>query len=365
MWRVVLHLCLRHRVRNASASEPQQVASRWDRRRWLMGGSAGLLLSATGCTSRAQGREVVAYVALDAEFSQPILGEFERTRGIDVRAVFDVESTKTVGLVNRLIAERRRTRCDLFWNNEILHTLRLKKLGMLQPFEPPRDYRVPDTFRDPQGQWYGFAARARVFLVRKNLPSDTRPTSIQDLAEPKGGLRPAMARPLFGTTATHAAVLFSQWGKARATKYYRAVLEKTRIYSGNRQVAEAVGRGEVDFGITDTDDAIVQIEKGSPVEVIFPDQGESDMGTLFIPNTVCMLRGAPHRSEAQELARFLLSSHVETRLARGPSAQIPLRQDVSTRSRIAANAVRPAAVDFERAAGVWPEAMKVLGPLFR
>ena len=35
-----------------------------------------------------------------------------------VRAVYDSEAVKTVGLVNRLIAEKANPQCDLFWNNE-------------------------------------------------------------------------------------------------------------------------------------------------------------------------------------------------------------------------------------------------------
>ncbi len=50
-------------------------------------------------------------------------------------AKFDVESTKTVGLVNQIIAEQKTPVCDLFWNNEIMHTVRLQKLGLLEPHD--------------------------------------------------------------------------------------------------------------------------------------------------------------------------------------------------------------------------------------
>ena len=55
--------------------------------------------------------------------------EMERT-GLKVRAQYDVEQNKTVGLVNRLIAEKDAPQCDVFWNNEIAHTIRLKRLGL-------------------------------------------------------------------------------------------------------------------------------------------------------------------------------------------------------------------------------------------
>ena len=75
---------------------------------------------------------VVVYSALDREFAEPILNDQASKAGVSLRAKFDVESTKTVGLTNMLIAEAVQPRCDLFWNNEILNTMRLKERGLLQ-----------------------------------------------------------------------------------------------------------------------------------------------------------------------------------------------------------------------------------------
>ena len=79
---------------------------------------------------------VVVYSALDREFSEPILKAYGQSSGVRVLPKFDVESTKTVGLTNLIFAEAERPRCDLFWNNEILNTLRLKEKGLLAPFQP-------------------------------------------------------------------------------------------------------------------------------------------------------------------------------------------------------------------------------------
>src|SRR4051812_1666855 len=70
--------------------------------------------------------EVVVYTALDQIYSEPILNRFQAQTGITVRPVYDSEAAKTTGLVSRLEAERERARCDVFWNNEIVRTIRLK-----------------------------------------------------------------------------------------------------------------------------------------------------------------------------------------------------------------------------------------------
>ena len=129
---------------------------------------------------------MVVYSSLDREFSEPILMAYGETSNVDVRPKFDVESTKTVGLTNLLIAEKDRPRCDLFWNNEILNTLRLKDKGLLDSFQPRHVGEIPDNFRAKDGTWYGFAARARVLLVNNTLVSpDDRPKRIKDLLDPK------------------------------------------------------------------------------------------------------------------------------------------------------------------------------------
>ena len=68
---------------------------------------------------------VVVYTALDEQFSRPIFEQFTAETGIRVLAKYDTESTKSVGLTQALLAERARPRCDVFWNNEIVNTLRL------------------------------------------------------------------------------------------------------------------------------------------------------------------------------------------------------------------------------------------------
>ncbi len=274
----------------------------------------------SGCSKR-EPPEVVVYTALDQEFSKPIFENFSHDTGIVVKAKYDTESTKTVGLTQAIIAERERPRCDLFWNNEILNTLRLERAGLLRPYDSPAAAEYPANDRSPKNAWFGFAARARVLIVNTNqIPEDRRPKSIRDLADPQWYERCGIAKPLFGTTATHAACLFAVWGDDAAQEFFRGVKHNARIMSGNKQVAEAVAGGSLAFGLTDTDDAIVEVEKGMPVAIVYPDQEVGQVGTLYIPNTLALVKDSPHGKEAEQLLDYLLSADVERRLAEGPSA---------------------------------------------
>jgi iron(III) transport system substrate-binding protein len=315
-----------------------------------------------GCVDRDA---LVVYTALDSEFSEPVLERFSRETGVKVRTRFDTESTKTVGLTESIINEARvgNARCDVFWNNEILNTLRLERRGLLDVYVSPQHDVYPEAYRSGRGTWHGFAARARVLVVNTRLVTEqARPTSILDLADSAWRARAGIAKPLFGTTATHAACLFAAWGDAKAKDYFRALRRnEIAIESGNKQVALRVGSGQLAIGLTDTDDVMVALRKGMPVAIVYPDADEGELGTLFIPNTLAVLKNARHPDKARRLIDYLLSPEVERRLAEGPSAQIPLNPNVDVPLDIKTPAqVRAMRVSFEEAANKWDTAAQFL-----
>src|SRR5262249_19985445 len=149
-----------------------------------------------------------------------------------------------------------------------------------------------------------------------------------DLTDARWKGRVAMAKPQFGTSATQAACLFEVLGREQAKGFYLGLRDNgVRIVPGNKQVAEGVGQGQFAVGITDTDDAIAEVAAGRPVTIVFPDRDRSQddrMGTLFIPNTVAVIRGCPNPDGARKLVDYLLSAEVEAKLAETESHQIPL-----------------------------------------
>jgi iron(III) transport system substrate-binding protein len=318
------------------------------------------LVAGLGCGGRP---EVVVYSALDREFAEPILTTYQSSHGVEIAGKYDVESTKTVGLTNLIVQEASNPRCDLFWNNEILNTIRLKEKGLLQPFRPSHAADLTDTFKAKDGSWYGFAARGRVLVVNTKLVAEAdRPKGMADLTDARWKDKVGIAKPLFGTTATHAACLFAAWGDEKAKAYFRALKANgVAVLSGNKQVAQDVGAGRLAIGLTDTDDAIGEVDAGSPILIIYPDREPGGLGTLFLPNTLSIPKGAPHAKEAEALANYLLSPEVESALAKGPSAQIPLLKSTKVAARVETPATVPAMqVDFEAAAKVWDQAAAFL-----
>lgn len=327
-----------------------------------------VVLLFAGCVPRAE-NEVVLYSAADREVATPIVAAFQRRHEkTTVAATYDVESTKTVGLVTRIENEAQQPRCDLFWNNEIMHTLRLDKAGLLDAtsWDVPSDW--PKAMRSPRRTWIAFAARARVLLVnRQLLPDESQwPRSVNALADPRWQQKCAVAVPLFGTTATHFAVLHAKLGQQKAAEFFQQVKANAVVLSGNKQVAQAVSSGQVAFGLTDTDDALIEIDSGLPVVIVFPDQEPSEPGTLLIPNTLAVIKRCKHPVAAKELGNYLLSEDIEGRLAMGPGGNIPIRPSHPEKSRATPPAgTRYMDVDFTKAAEDWEAASAQLREVFR
>ena len=314
-----------------------------------------------GCGNPGSDNTVVVYCALDREFSEPVLQRFESQTGIRVLPKYDTESTKSVGLTEQIRREEARPICDVFWNNEPLNTLRLAEAGALEPYTSPVGQEYSTELRSPEDLWYGFAARVRVLLVNtQRVAEDQIPKRLEELTDPAWRGQVAIAKPLFGTTATHVACLFARLGPEPTREWLRRLeANEVKILPGNKQVAVEVGAGRLAMGLTDTDDSLAELRAGRPVRMVYLDQGADELGVLVIPNTVARVRDCPHPDNANRLIDFLLSPEIEGMLALGKSGQIPLHPRTTAQPELGLPAApRRMAVDLSQAVHQWDEAMK-------
>lgn len=274
---------------------------------------------------------VVIYVAHDQDYAQPILEDFEKETGIEVDAIYDTEASKTVGLTNRLIAEKGNPQADVFWNNEVTRAIQLKNEDILAPYKPINYDQIAGIHKDPDGFWTGFAARARVLVVNTDLVAEKdTPLTLTMLSQPLWAKNTTIADPRFGTTGSHLAALYTLWGED-TLKTYLSKLKQNGILvaQSNGQTRDMVVAGEKWVGFTDTDDANDALSEGKSVRMIYPDQKENEIGTLIIPNTVMLIKSAAHQENAQKLIDFLVSPGTESKLAHAKSAQMPLLPNVN------------------------------------
>ena len=275
-----------------------------------------ILLFLSGCSSTKRENDVVIYTSVDQHYAEPVFFLFEKETGIHVRAVFDVEASKTVGLVNRLIAEKRNPKADLFWNSEFIQMGILESYGILAKYNSSK---IDNCVNGVDGYWCSFGGRARVMIINKNkVLKSSLPESIEDLSDSKWPAEKiGMALPLFGTSATHAAMLWAQMGERDASAFFKKLKKRgVKFVHGNSVVRDYVSEGKLWFGVTDSDDACSAAARGAPIKIRFLNQKSDEMGTLVIPNTVALIKGGPNPDNGQKLMQYLLSHKIEQLLVK-------------------------------------------------
>lgn len=299
----------------------------------LLGACGAWIAGLAGCSREPAEREVVLYTSCDDYLLRQVAPLFEQETGVKLRLVGDTEATKTTGLVERLLSEKDRPRADVWWSNEALGTARLEAAGVLAPYTSKTEADFggswPASLRSEQGTWYGFGLRSRAIgFNTKRLSADAVPRRLEEFATAVWKGRFGMARPHFGTTRTHMAWFLESVGE----EAYRRTLEGlkangVRLYDGNSSVVRGIANGEIEVGLTDTDDVYAAERQGWPVAMVF-EAGARGEGPLLIPNTVALVRGAPHPDEAGVLIDFLLGERVERMLAESEAGLGPIRADV-------------------------------------
>lgn len=252
-----------------------------------------LLVLLVGCGSKRD--SLTIYTSQDQVYAEPILRDFEKQSGIKIRAIYDSEAVKTVGLVNRLIFEKNNPQCDLFWNNEELRTRQLATKGVLNT-----SMRIE-----------AFGTRTRQWVWNTNqISMASIPKDLFTLTNAHWRSKVAIALPLFGSTSTHFQILRQKWGKERWKQWCRGLIANDVItVDGNSVVVQLVGRGEVALGITDSDDIRAGLKNQLPIA------GKSIVEDGFIiRNSIGYIAGSPFQNLSKRLAEYLQSNSVKDSL---------------------------------------------------
>jgi iron(III) transport system substrate-binding protein len=298
-----------------------------------------LLSSLLVSCDRSQ-KQVILYTSVDEPVARPIIQAFEQQTGIHVVMMTDTEATRTAGLAERLIAEKARPQSDVWWGNEIFHTINVAEADVFESYKCPASERVPPVYRDSKFRWAGTGLRVRVIAVSDSYAGKPI-SSIRDLADPALAGKIAMARPTAGTTGGHIAALYTLWGYDDADAFMRKLAaNKIKLLGGNSVVAEAVGQGTTLAGLTDNDDVDEMIAQKGKLKMVIPDQGEGGIGTLAVPCTVALVKGGPNSAAGRKLVEYLLSPEVEQKLLAAKFARY------SVFAKQGENAVRPMHVEF-------------------
>lgn len=305
-----------------------------------------------GCRSRVEDTVVLAST-VDQDIAAPMVGAFYRAEGgkVSPKARFGIRSDDHDALAAEVTGQTDGFTADLIWSDDVFAIASLGRRGLLMPRSWGLEPEFPGPMRAADRTWRAFACTARVILINTDLVADLapQPESIDDLVHPRWAKRCGIALPTAGSSAAiHWGIIASERGIDETARWYARVSANAVMMRSDAQVASAVMRGELDWGITGSNHAILGVDEGKSVRIRFPDQAPQSMGTVRIPLVVAVLKDADHPVAGARFADYLVSSATEDRLAMSDAANIPISRQATVRPRIlGSEIIRWADVDYD------------------
>jgi iron(III) transport system substrate-binding protein len=274
-----------------------------------------LVLSASALPALAQNGDVNIYSYREQSLLQPLLDAFTAETGIKANVLYAGD-----GLLERVESEGELSPADVVLTVDIGNLVSAEERGLTQPITTPElAERVPEAFRDDDGNWTALSLRARVFYVSKDRV-DATALSYADIAGPewKGRLctRPGDHVYNIGLIAQRIAATGLD-----ATREWLTKVRDNMAYapSGNdRAGVKAILEGRCDLSITNTYYMGAMLNNTAEPEqkdwansarIIYPDaDGE---GTQVNVSGGFIAKNAPNAENANALIGFLLSDEAQ------------------------------------------------------
>jgi iron(III) transport system substrate-binding protein len=185
---------------------------------------------------------------------------------------------------------------DPFWYAD------LARQGRLQPYLAPNVLHVERGLTDPDGYWV--ASRISLMVLAVNgarLAPEARPRRFADLAAPAWKGRVTMPDPLASGTAF---TTLAFWSRDPGWDFVAALRDNDLVAAGgNSSVMTRLESGEKDAGVLLIENVLAGRRKGSPVEVILPEDG-----AIAVPGPIALTAGCPNPGGARAVYDFLLSA---------------------------------------------------------
>lgn len=266
---------------------------------------------------------LTVYSARKEELITPAIESFEKETGIKVRLL----TGKAGELARRIEIEANDPKGDLFLGTTAGVTELLRRKRLLASYASPQAREIPDEFKAPDGTWVGITGRVRVIMYNKTLvASADLPRSFFDLTDPKWKGKLTVASMGERTTVGHFAAIMAMKGEEFTAQYIKALTANgLKVLTNNTEVRKAVARGEYPIGITNHYYYLIQLRENpaSPIGIIYPDQGPSDMGAPVYSITAAIVKGARNLDAAKKFVDFLLQPKGNRLLVEG-EFEIPL-----------------------------------------
>jgi iron(III) transport system substrate-binding protein len=279
----------------------------------------GLLLAGT---SFAQDNVLNIYSSRHYQTDEALYSGFTKQTGIRINRIEAGEDA----LLERIKSEGARSPADVLITVDAGRLWRAEQMGFFQPVKSAvLESRIPASFREPGGHWFGFSMRARVIAYSRARVKPEEVPTYESLAEPKWKDRICVRSSTNVYNLSLMGSLIEQLGEPQAEAWARAVRANMARppKGGDTDQLKAVAAGECDVAISNhyyyarlarsskAEDRAVAEKVG----VVFPNQ--SGRGAHVNVSGAGVLKHAPHREAAVKFLEYLASDDAQRYFADG------------------------------------------------
>lgn len=290
--------------------------------------------------ARADAGEVNVYSARHYPADEQLFALFTEQTGIKVNQL----QGKAEELVERMKLEGDQSPADIFVTVDAGNLWRAQEQGVYQSISSPElDKHIPANLREPSGQWFAFAKRARVIVHDTKKVKAEELSTYEDLADPKwkGRILIRSSGNIYNQSLV-ASMIHTNGAEAAEAWCKGIVANMAREpKGGDTDQIKALIAGEGDLAISNTyyfarmlggdDDSLKkQLET---VRVFFPNQ--DGRGTHVNVSGAGVAAHAPNKENAIRFLEFLISPDAQQIFA-GANFEFPVRDGAEASPIIAA-----------------------------
>ncbi|WP_008314359.1 iron ABC transporter substrate-binding protein [Leptolyngbya sp. PCC 6406] len=276
------------------------------KRRYFLAGAAALALSMGAgltFTSNAQSNTLTIYSGRGESLIGPLIEQAEQELGLDIR----VRYGDTAELAIAIIEEGRNSPADIYFGQDAGALGALADARRTRTIPARLIARVDRRFRSNSAQWIGITGRARVIAYNTNMvQANELPSSMWALTEAQWRGKVGWA-PTNGSFQSFVTAMRLLEGNDRTLEWLEAMKANgTVVYRNNSTIVEAVGRGEVELGLTNNY-YLYRFLAEDPNFPVAHHYTRGNVGSLINIAGVAIINTAANRTGAERFVEFLLS----------------------------------------------------------
>ncbi len=250
--------------------------------------------------------ELIVYTSRAESLFKPVIEAFNQQYP-------DVQVTMLTGsngeLAAKLLEERANPQADLLVNSDTLTMESLAEQGLFAPNASPEVAAVPENLRADDGSWVALTLRPRVIMYNTDLvAAEDVPTTMMGLTDPQWQGQIGAADSRNGAMVAQLVAMRHLQGEEAMTALVQGlVANDTQWFGGHTDVRKAVGAGELKLGLVNHYYYHLSAAEGAPVGIVYPDQGEGELGLIVNSTNAGIIDGASNPELAKLFIDYMLS----------------------------------------------------------